>query len=66
MGLNSVSLDGKYQDIIFRNLHEWIHVYVVLLHCNEYLVVCACTSVILFITTDQYQEENIFFITPHF
>jgi hypothetical protein len=50
MGSNSLSLGGKYQETVFRNLHEWIHVCVLLLHCNEYLVVCTCTSVILFLT----------------
>ena len=64
MGLNSLSLSGKYQEIVFRNLHEWIHAYVLLLHCNEYLVVCTCTSVILFLTILISTRKRIFSLLP--
>ena len=64
MGLNSPSLGGKYQEIIFRNLHEWIHAYVLLLHCNEYLVLCPCTSVILFLTILISTRKRIFPLFP--
>ena len=64
MGLNSPSLGGKYQEAVFRNLHEWIHVYVLLLHCNECLVVCTCTSVILFLTILISTRKRILSLLP--
>jgi len=64
MGLNFPSLGGKYKEIIFRNLHERIHVYVLLLHFNEYLIACTCTSVILFLTILISTRKRIFSLLP--
>jgi hypothetical protein len=60
MGLNYPYLGGKYQEIIFIDLREWTCAYVLLLHCNEYLAVCTCTSVILFLTILIRTRKRIF------
>jgi len=65
MGLNSPSLGGKYQETVFRNLRERIHVCVLLLHCNEFGCLHLYICYIIPHCTDLYQEENTFFITFH-